>query len=110
MSSRPPERRHVTPSRELKQPSRESSPRVQNAESVGLSRTEAAMNLAERRRLRRLKKATEENAPLPSVVPRGSSFRIYVSVRWISGIIVVALVGVLYLLFTRDIFFIHEIS
>jgi hypothetical protein len=79
-------------------------------EHVAPTRSEAAASLAERRRLRRLQKATDENAPLPAVAPRGSAFRIYISMRWASAIIVLALLGVLFLLFTRDIFFIHEIS
>jgi hypothetical protein len=68
-----------------------------------------ASSLAERRRLRRLQKAVDDNVLPPVAVPRGMPVRIYVSMRWFSAIIIAVLVALLYLFFTRDIFFIHEI-
>jgi POTRA domain, FtsQ-type len=67
------------------------------------------MSLAERRRLRRLRKASDGTTPLPAVIPRGMPLRIYVSMRLFSGLIIALLVGLLYVFLTRDIFFIHEI-
>src|SRR5256885_11380612 len=40
---------------------------------------------------------------------RSMPFRIYISMRVFSGLIVVALLVVLYLFLSRDIFYIHEI-
>jgi hypothetical protein len=73
-----------------------------------LVRAQQATNLAERRRLRRLQQASEANVLPPTAVPRGERPRIYVSMRWFSGAIIVTLLIVLFL-FTRDIFFISEI-
>ncbi len=104
---KPPERRlpHVRPTRAaIPAPDEPHEP-----EHV-LTRTEAAMNLAERRRLRRLQKATTDHMLPPAAVPRGMPVRIYISMRWFSGGIIVVLGILLYLVLTRDIFFIHEIS
>jgi hypothetical protein len=107
MTLKPPERRrpHVKPTRTA-QPVQDSP----HAAAHVSSRTEAAMSLAERRRLRRLQRATAEHTLPPVAVPRGMPVRIYVSMRWFSGAIIVALSVVLYLFATRDIFFVHEIS
>ncbi len=106
MTPKPPERRlpHVTPTRNA-QP----LPDQPVADHVRPTRTEAAMSLAERRRVRRLRKATDSSTPLPTVIPRGMPFRVYVSMRWFSALIIALLVGVLYLFLSRDVFFIHEI-
>ena len=107
MTFKPPERRrpHVKPTRTA-QPVQESPHDPAHISS----RTEAAMGLAERRRLRRLQRATAEHTLPPVAVPRGMPVRVYVSMRWFSGAIIVALSVVLYLFATRDIFFVHEIS
>ncbi len=65
--------------------------------------------MAERRRLRRLRRATDSNSLPPALVPRGLPFRIYVSTRWFSALIVVTLLVVLHLFLTRDVFFIRVI-
>ena len=120
MSYQPPERhRHVTPMRERTQQGyREgrdgiAPPEADPVNRVGhvssLSRSEAAIGLSERRRLRRLQKAADENVLPPAAVPRGMPFQVYVSWRWFSAFIVLALLSVLYLFFTRDFFYIHEI-
>src|SRR5450432_282253 len=109
MSSRPPDRRsHVTQGRGAKfeQPL---TPRSRSTGHVALSRSDAALSLAERRRLRRLKHAVDENGLPPVTIARGLPFRIYISMRWFSGLLVIALTVVLFLAFTRDEFFIHEI-
>jgi len=56
-----------------------------------------------------MQKAASENMLPPTAVPRGMPFRVYVSMRWFSLSLVVALLLVLVLVFTRDIFYIHEI-
>jgi hypothetical protein len=76
---------------------------------VSSARTEAAAGVAERRRLRRLQQATQDHTLPPVAIPRGMPFRIYVSMRWFSGAIIIALVAVLVLVLSRDTFFIHEI-
>src|SRR5262245_33711459 len=103
MTSKPTDRRmpHATPTRKA-QPLPERAP-----EHATPSRIEAAMSLAERRRLRRLRKASDGSTPLPTVIPRGMPLRIYVSMRVFSGMIILLLVGLLYVFLTRDIFFIH---
>jgi hypothetical protein len=118
----PPERRrlqprsrsqaHAIPTRDAQpQPTDDQSEDQDRPQNLGhvVSRTEAAMSLAERRRLRRLQKASDENILPPVAVPRGMPVRIYVSVRWFSALIVVALIVVIYLFLTRDVFFVHEI-
>ncbi len=104
----PPERRpaHVKPTRNA-QP----VPENPDGEDQGhLSRTQVAMSVAERRRVRRLKRATDGNILPPAAVPRDMPVRIYISMRWFSGLICVMLLAVLYLLLTRDTFFIHQIG
>ncbi len=76
---------------------------------VSIAPSEATAGLAERRRLRRLKRAVNQNALPPVVVPRGMPLHIYVSTRWFSALIVAALLVVLYLFLTRDVFFINVI-
>jgi hypothetical protein len=100
-----PRRPQAIPTRNA-QPLTEQPRRVERATP---SRAEMASSLAERRRLRRLQKAAEDNVLPPVAVPRGIPVRIYVSMRWFSALIIVVLVALLYLFFTRDIFFIHEI-
>jgi hypothetical protein len=65
--------------------------------------------MAAQRRLRRLKKATGDKTLPPVAIPRGLPFRIYISMRIFSGLIMVALGVVLYIFLSRDIFFVHEI-
>src|SRR5207248_1402782 len=104
----PPERRpaHVKPTR-----SAQPVPDAPDTDDpVALSRTEVATNVAERRRLRRLKKSADSNELPPIAIPRDMPFRIYVSIRWFSGLLVALLVVVLYLFLTRDTFFIHQIG
>jgi hypothetical protein len=106
MSTRPPNRR---PERDRLSEAEYARQQAQERGHVVRSRTEAAVEDAERRRLRRLEKHTNERSRPPVAVPRGMPFRIYVSMRWFSGAIVIALIAVLLLLFSRDVFFIREI-
>src|SRR5271157_1272480 len=110
MIAQPPERKpHVKPRRgaDSSPPPPEDRPRTTG--QVALTRAEMATDLAERRRRRRLKQAADDNMLPPIAIPRGMPFRIYVSWRWFSAAIVIALLVVLYLFFTRDFFYIHEI-
>ncbi|HLY28144.1 MAG TPA: FtsQ-type POTRA domain-containing protein [Aggregatilineales bacterium] len=112
MSSRPPARRHVRPGSDprLPEPADSQPERLSNRAHVSAARTEAAMSLAERRRRRRLQRAVSENEQIPATQPRGVPRRVYVSMRWFSALIVLALLVVLGVLFTQNAFFIHEIS
>ncbi|MEP7289512.1 MAG: FtsQ-type POTRA domain-containing protein [Chloroflexota bacterium] len=107
MSTRPPERRQVSRRRDPE--SGEPTGRPHERSHVSLARSEAAAGFAERRRLRRLRKASSENILPPAAIPRGLPFRVYISLRWFSGAIALVLLFVLFLFFTRDAFFIHEI-
>ena len=73
-----------------------------------LVRAQAATNLSERRRQRRLKQASDSNTVPPTATPRGEGERIFISMRWFSGALVLALLVILFL-FSRDFFFISEI-
>jgi hypothetical protein len=95
-------------SREAPEP-KERRERSRNLGHVSIAHSEASVGLAERRRLRRLKRAVNQNALPPVVVPRGMPLQIYVSTRWFSALIVAALLVVLYLFLTRDVFFINVI-
>ena len=74
-----------------------------------MTRAQAAADEAERRRRRRLRQSVDDRILPPTAVRRGVPVRVYVSARWVSLLIIVALVVVLYIFFSRDIFFIHEI-
>lgn len=87
-----------------------SGERTQNRGQLSLSRFESTMSVAERRRLRRLQKASQEGDLPPVVVPRNAPIRIYVSTRWFSALITAILVLVLILFLTNQAFFIREIS
>jgi hypothetical protein len=76
---------------------------------VTMSRPEAAADMAERRRVRRLRKAMRGHSPPPAAIPRGMPLQIYVSTRLFSALIVAALLVVLYLFLTRDAFFVNVI-
>src|SRR5258708_33366034 len=110
MSSRPPDRRGAVSQGRGPQGEQPLTPRSRTTGHVGLSRSDTAMSLSERRRLRRLKHAADENGLPPATIPLGLPFRIYISMRWFSGLLVIALLVVLFLIFTRDVFFIHEIA
>jgi hypothetical protein len=109
----PPERRpaHVKPTRNA-QPVPDSTDDGDDPVTYSRadSRTEAAMSHAERRRLRRFKRASDDNMLPPIAIPRNMPLRIYVSMRWFSGLLVVLLLIVVYLFLTRDTFFIHQIG
>ncbi|MCC7451265.1 MAG: FtsQ-type POTRA domain-containing protein [Anaerolineae bacterium] len=115
MTSRPPERRRppqAIPMRGAPTPTDQPEPdRPRNAGFVRPAdvRAQESMSLAERRRQRRLHKAVGDNTLPPIAVPRNLPLRIYVSMRWFSAMITVALLAVLYLFLSRDMFFIHEI-
>jgi len=63
----------------------------------------------ERRRRRRTRKPGRNEGRQPLAVPIGLPFRIYVSTRWFSGLIVAALTLLLILFLTRDVFYIGVI-
>jgi hypothetical protein len=101
MSSLPPSRRksQATPIRD-----RSDTPEWSPSE-----RPSTSINLSERRRERRAKKLAEAVAAMPAAVPRDAPRGIYVSWRWVSGIIVVALLALLGFLMFSDIFRIHGV-
>jgi hypothetical protein len=78
-----------------------------------LARPEAAIDVAERRRLRRNKRASTRAqamlSAIPVAMPRGLPFRVYISTRWFSALIVVIVVTLIGLFLTRENFFINVI-
>lgn len=111
ISRRPPERRvpRVTLSHDLpveSEPVRSSDPATASA----AERFSDAIDVAARRRLRRLQKAAETNTiPPPVVIPQGLSLHVRFNARWLSALIVVALGVVLYIFLTNNVFFIQKI-
>jgi hypothetical protein len=75
---------------------------------VSLAQTEAGMNVAERRRLRRLRKIAESSTA-PAAVPRNLPRRVYVSTRWFSAAIMGLMLLMLVLFMNSGVFFIREI-
>jgi POTRA domain, FtsQ-type len=74
---------------------------------VKLIRPPELSDIKERRRQRRVRKLLGQRPLPPTVTPRGiSTWHIYISTRWFSALIVVALLLVLYLFLTRPIFFV----
>ncbi len=101
MSSLPPIRRksQATPLRD----------RTDAPEWTAPDRPSASINLAERRRERRAKKLADVAAALPAAVPRDAPRGIYVSWRWVSAVIVIPLLVVLYVFLASDTFRIHGV-
>src|SRR5947208_17151864 len=105
MTSRPPEKRrpHVTPIRDMPLPDERDDrpPGEPDRARRFVSRMEAATDSATQRRRRRLQRAADGKIKPPVAIPRGMPFRIYISMRIFSGLIIVALVAVLYILLSR---------
>lgn len=70
---------------------------------------EASLDVSERRRLRKLRRASDSHSLPPTVEPRDLPFRIYVSIRWFSAAIIVVLLITLVLFLNNGAFFIKEI-
>lgn len=82
---------------------------IEAAESRPPTRLEASMDLAERRRRKRLQLATETAELPPAVVPRGEPFRVYVSTRWFSASIAAICALMLFLFLSNPAFVISQI-
>ncbi|MBX3064427.1 MAG: FtsQ-type POTRA domain-containing protein [Anaerolineae bacterium] len=85
------------------------SERTSSRGQIGVSRLQVGINVAERRRLRRLEKAAHEGGLPPSVMPRNAPRRVYVSTRWFSALLAALLILVLILFLTNPAFYIREI-
>lgn len=72
-------------------------------------RKATTLSLGERRRQRRARKMVEMAESLPAAVPRDVVRQVYISWRWFSAIIVLALGIILYILISQDAFYIHSI-
>ncbi len=81
-------------------------------ESLGLpvrSPTITNVNLRERRKQRRAQRIADLAATSPAAVPRDTVRQVFISWRWLSAIIVVVLLVVLYIFLSQDAFYIHSI-
>jgi len=84
-------------------------PRPERRRTLGhvtAPRREPSTPFPERRRSRRLRSIRRPAAP---AVPRGVALRVFISTRWLSALIVVTLLMILYLFFTREAFFVSTI-
>ena len=90
-------------------PTRDAAPLPSDPGSSGDSHLAESINLGERRAMRRARKRAQLAAELPAAIPRDSPRLIFISWRWLSGLLVLGLVGMLYLFLTRSEFYIHQI-
>lgn len=83
--------------------------RTSSRGQVRLARFQNAISIAERRRVRRLQKASVGGEPPPSVLPRNMPFRVYVSTRWFSALMAALLILVLVMFLSNSAFYVSEI-
>ena len=91
-------------------PTRDAAPLPLDPDSPGDSRVVEAVNLGERRAMRRARKRAQLATEMPAAIPRDSPRLIFISWRWLSGLLLVGLLVVLYLFMTRDEFYINQIA
>lgn len=82
---------------------------VADDESFTFPQRTPTVNLRERRKQRRAQRMIELATTMPAAVPRDAARQIFISWRWLSAIIVVALLIVLYIFLSQDAFYIHSI-
>jgi hypothetical protein len=91
-------------------PTRDAIPLPFDPDSPGESRLADSVNLGERRAMRRARKRAQLASELPAAIPRDTPRLIFVSWRWLSGLLSLVLIVMLYLFMTRGEFYIHQIA